>query len=324
MNYDVIIAAYNGEKYILEQIESIMKQTITPKNIIIRNDASTDNTLTIINELQSEYPDLITVVNDGVNLGYIKNFEALVNHTTSEIVFFSDQDDIWIDNKAEKMINLLSNTGKSVVFTDAFLVNNKKEKLGTLWEFAGFNPAVDSLTFERLYVDNFATGATMAARREFLMAQLPFPATLPHDYWITVNAAIKSELVSCSEKLILYRQHDANVIGAHDTSLIHKIISMYDDKKLSRRMNYYREKHHLLIELEERGIITPEKLQIYKKNVLYINAIYNNKIMQLSNQQPRYSPISALLADEYQKYTSKKKTAHNILDAITLRLKAKH
>ncbi len=324
MNYDVIIAAYNGEKYILEQIESIMRQTITPKKIIIRNDASTDNTLTVINKLQSEHPDLINIVNDGINLGYIKNFESLVKHTASEIVFFSDQDDIWIDTKAEKIINLISSTGKSVVFTDAFLVNNKKEKLGTLWEFAGFNPAVDSLTFERLYVDNFATGATMAARRDFLMAQLPFPATLPHDYWITVNAAIKNELISCAEKLILYRQHDANVIGAHNTSIIHKITSMYDEKKLSRRMNYYREKHHLLIELEERGIITSENLQIHKKNILCINSIYNNKIMQLSNQQSRRSLISALMADEYKKYTSKKKTVHNILDAITLRLKAKH
>ena len=98
------MCTYNGEKYIKEQLESILNQTIAIDEIIICDDGSNDKTIQIIEEIQLEYPNKISLYKNQVNLGSNKNFEKAITICSGDYIFLSDQDDIWKNNKVEKII----------------------------------------------------------------------------------------------------------------------------------------------------------------------------------------------------------------------------
>ena len=100
-DYSVAIASYNGEKYIEKQIKSILNQTIPPREIIIVDDCSSDGTINIINELSKKSNIHFRIILHEVNMGYRRSFFDAIYNTTCNIIFLSDQDDIWKSNKAE-------------------------------------------------------------------------------------------------------------------------------------------------------------------------------------------------------------------------------
>ena len=157
MNYDVIIATYNGEKYVIEQLESIVNQTIKPTNIYIRDDGSQDNTIKILESFKNACNVNIEIISGQGNLGYIKNFEKLVGYTVSEIVFFSDQDDIWTENKAALMLCHFENEKVNVNFSDAYLINDKKEILGGLWDYVRHTSKLDEINLDKIIINNIVT-----------------------------------------------------------------------------------------------------------------------------------------------------------------------
>lgn len=151
--YDVIMATYNGEKYVVEQLDSIINQTIKPYTVIIRDDCSTDNTVKIINDYIKNYTGDVNfeVLDSTQNLGYIKNFEALAKAARSEFVFFCDQDDVWMNNKAETLLKRTEEKPNvNLLFSDARLVNDKLQTIGFLWENIKFDPTQE-LTLPRLF-----------------------------------------------------------------------------------------------------------------------------------------------------------------------------
>ena len=104
MKLSVALCTYNGEKYIKEQLESILNQTVAIDEIIICDDRSNDKTTAIIEQFQAEYPDKISLHKNHANLGSTKNFEKSISICTGDYIFLSDQDDIWKANKVEKII----------------------------------------------------------------------------------------------------------------------------------------------------------------------------------------------------------------------------
>ena len=119
---DVLMTTYNGEKYLKEQIESILNQTYKNINLIISDDCSTDNTRDIL----KEYQDLenIKIYYQDKNLGYVANFEFLLKHVESDIYMLSDQDDVWMPNKIEETFKKLEEDNADLVFTDLEVVNS--------------------------------------------------------------------------------------------------------------------------------------------------------------------------------------------------------
>ncbi|QLK60818.1 glycosyltransferase [Enterobacteriaceae bacterium Kacie_13] len=322
MNYDVIIATYNGEKYVIEQLESIVNQTIKPSNIYIRDDGSLDNTIKILEEFKSLCNVNIEIISGQGNLGYIKNFEKLVGYTVSDIVFFSDQDDIWKENKAQLMLCNFSNNKVNVNFSDAYLVNDKKEVLGGLWDYVNHTSKLDEFNLEKIIINNIVTGATLAIRRNFLMELLPFPESIPHDHWIAANAVIKNCLSSCAEKLILYRQHNNNQIGAINTTFSVKLKRFFSRQKFNKRLAHYVQ-IHLLIE----NLVKREALEIndpiyknIKEFISYMNAVYNGRIND--NTSAKYatrSVFGVFFKDNYFEFKTKKSLCTDCLDAIFVR-----
>ena len=220
---DILLATYNGEKYIKEQIDSILNQTYKNIKLIISDDCSTDNTTEILKEYE-EKDNRIELYIQQKNLGVVKNIEFLLRKVNSPYYMLSDQDDYWIPEKAEKSIEVLKEKNADLVFGDLEVVD---ENLQTI--YPSFNDYmfltrkikkyINSYKINYLY--NCVTGCTILARKETIDWILPLPTTsefLIHDYWIGLMTALNGKLAYMSEKYIQYRQHDNNQVGTRKIS----------------------------------------------------------------------------------------------------------
>ena len=104
---EILMATYNGEKYIREQIDSIISQTYSNWTLLIRDDVSKDDTVKIIKEYEKKDKRIKLLEDNKGNLGFVKNFEELLKNSSEDFIMFSDQDDYWLEDKIEKYINEL-------------------------------------------------------------------------------------------------------------------------------------------------------------------------------------------------------------------------
>lgn len=218
IDYDVVLATYNGSRYIKEQLDSIIEQTVPPKNIYIRDDLSNDDTIKVLSHYRAL--PMIKFLESSTNLGYIKNFETLAKATSSDIVFFCDQDDFWFPNKAEILLSKFNND-IDLVFSDAEVTDERLCFQSYLFDLNGLNK--NGFSIRSLFMNNFVTGATMAIKRSFLLKNMPFPNSIPHDFYLATSALIQNRVGYVQQPLIQYRQHNNNVIGVRRSSFVEKM-----------------------------------------------------------------------------------------------------
>ena len=206
----VAICTHNGEKYIKEQIESILSQTILPDEIIICDDVSTDNTINIIKDINNP---IIKLHQNPKNLRTTKNFEQAIKMCSGDVIFLSDQDDVWVADKIKIITEAFnSNPEAYMIFTDAYVANEKLELFDySLWEYHDFDYSKfgPSLLMKKWV----ATGATIAIKKEALEFIIPFPDDMLHDSWITFILAFLGHAICVDKKLIYYRQHTNQQVG---------------------------------------------------------------------------------------------------------------
>lgn len=221
MNYSVAMCTYNGEEYIKQQIDSILNQTLPPKEVIICDDGSTDSTPEIIQEYQERYPDIFKIYFNEKNLRSVKNFEKAISLCKEEIIFLSDQDDIWVIEKAEKMINFFKeNPQIDVLATNGYCIDKdgKVHEKYSLWDapilLKEINQPINYYDII-LCASNIATGASMAIRADIIPSLFPFPIIKDyhHDEWIATVAAEKGKFEMLTDKLFYYRIHDKQQVG---------------------------------------------------------------------------------------------------------------
>ena len=196
----VCIATYNGEKYIYQQIKSILNQLESNDEIIISDDLSSDNTIKEINKFND--PRIKVFINTSCK-GVIKNFENAIKHSSGEYIFLSDQDDIWIENKTSKFLFLL--TKYDLVISDNTIVNENLEPIKQSF----FNHNFSSKIFKNIWRNNYI-GCCMAFKRDLLNYIIPFPSSIMHDVWIGIIAKYYGSVYYLDEPLILYRRHNNN------------------------------------------------------------------------------------------------------------------
>lgn len=211
MRASVCMATYNGEKYLKEQIESILCQLNENDELIISDDNSTDNTTSIIQKFNDPRIKLI----HNKRHGFVSNFENALKHATGEYIFLSDQDDIWVNGKINKCIQLLQDN--IMIIHDAKIIDqygcfHGKKYFSTLHHHSSF--------FFNLYKTRFL-GCCMAFKKDILQECLPFPDKIvAHDYWLgmyTLFTYPKSVLfLDCP--LIQYRRHGNNVSSSSEKS----------------------------------------------------------------------------------------------------------
>lgn len=171
----VALCTYNGERYIRQQIESILDQTLSVDEIVICDDGSTDHTLSIIESLRESTKTDIRIHRNETTLGVCANFQKAVNLCKGDIIFLSDQDDVWHNDKVETIVNYFNhNPQTQVVFSDGQLIDGSGKAIsnGTLWRCFGVNSKClkqieNGFGMEIFAFENRATGATMAIRRNF-------------------------------------------------------------------------------------------------------------------------------------------------------------
>jgi glycosyltransferase involved in cell wall biosynthesis len=222
MRTSVAMCTYNGEKYIKEQLESILNQSLSIDEIIICDDGSNDKTLAIIEKVQLQYPNRIALYKNEINLGSTKNFENTIAICSGDFIFLSDQDDVWKTNKVKKIIQyFLNNPSTEAVFSNGDLINDKNEKINnnTLWDSVFFmeNQLEKPINLFKLISSkrNMVTGATLCIKKEIKELILPFPEIKKyyHDEWIAIIIASRKKLDYISDELISYRIHSKQQIG---------------------------------------------------------------------------------------------------------------
>jgi glycosyltransferase involved in cell wall biosynthesis len=281
----VAMCTYNGEKYIGEQLDSIINQTIKVNEIIICDDCSSDGTLGILNDYQESYPDLIKVIINEKNMGYVKNFEKSISNCTGELIFLSDQDDVWMPDKVEKISNKFhSDSSITCIFTDAKVVGkNLVESKGELWDQVGFTKEqrkefTNEGALIQLIKRNVATGATMAFKCSMIKNIIPIPEKIVHDAWIAFICSLHGKTQVVDEPLILYRQHEGQQIGS-STDIFFKIKKAKAEKGISILWNYESSKHVLekLIKYKKEYGLNDDLIYLAKDRVDFFRARLGNK-----------------------------------------------
>lgn len=199
----MVLCTYNGEKFIEEQINSLLKQTYSNIEIIISDDASADNTAAILNKYKTN--SVIKVFLQQTNLGSIKNFEFAIRQTRGEFITFSDQDDIWLPDKIQTMYDAIG--GSYLIYSDSELIDETGNSLHTKLS-----------QLRRMYTGNQTTGFVfsnvvwghaMLIDRKLVEHVIPIPKDIAHDIWMGFKATTITGIRYLDIPLTKYRQHQA-------------------------------------------------------------------------------------------------------------------
>lgn len=216
MNVSVCIATYNGEKYLTEQLESILYQLGDNDEVLISDDGSTDSTLDIINRYTSlENVHLVSSKRLG---SPVKNFERVLNFVSKDIVVLSDQDDVWLDNRLEEIKSefSLDNSLTLLVQNSRIFKNidNTFFEREDLFNSIRRRPGILFNLYRNTYV-----GCCMSFRRSCLKNILPFPNGVPmHDIWIGLVCEVFGKVKDINECRMLYRRHGMNASNTSESS----------------------------------------------------------------------------------------------------------
>jgi glycosyltransferase involved in cell wall biosynthesis len=218
----ILLSTYNSEKYLCEQIDSILNQSHKEWRLYIRDDGSTDSTLNIIKEYCSQHSNIVLCESGNKNIGAKNSFFWLLDNIDAQYYMFCDHDDVWLPFKVEitykKMkIAEQDNFGKSIIVnTDLVIVDNNLQMIHpSMWDAARLLPDILKSSFHYLCICNFVTGCTMMINQK--AKEISFPvaskATL-HDNWIALKVLYTGGIIiPIKEQTILYRQHSKNVCG---------------------------------------------------------------------------------------------------------------
>lgn len=215
MKISVCLASYNGEQFIVRQLDSVIKQLNNDDQIVVVDDGSNDHTVQL---LKDTYGDRVELYINKENLGPIKSFERAISLAAGDIIFLCDQDDIWEDNKVQKVIESMKREEASLVIHDAYVVDSKLRVIHPSWNEYNNN---HSKGLVANIIKNSVTGACMAFTKELVPSILPFPKSIEmHDQWIAlVSMKRKKNVVFLEDKLIKYVRHGSNVTGMKKRTL---------------------------------------------------------------------------------------------------------
>lgn len=216
---EVLMATYNGERYVAQQIDSLLAQSFQSFRLVIRDDGSTDNTREVIGAYAARYPERISVCPDHHNLGVIGNFSTLLEKSQAPYVMLCDQDDVWLPQKIANTLKafkqLETNYGAEtplLLHTDLVVVDESLAVIAP--SFLEQSRLQTGHNFGRLLVKNNVTGCTAALNRALIRRAIPIPPeSLMHDWWLALVGAAFGQVSYMPRREILYRQHAGNVAG---------------------------------------------------------------------------------------------------------------
>lgn len=217
----IALCTYNGERYLKQQMDSLLAQSYPNLELIISDDASSDKTIAILTSYT--HPNIHIYQNER-NLGYNKNFEACLEQCTGQYICISDQDDEWEEDKISKLYNAIQTA--PMAFSNSALINEKGEPLNsTMSQF--LRKPFQSITspIELVYA-NIVSGHSMLFNRKLLLTALPVPNGVFYDWWLAFVAATQGNINYLDETLVNHREHDQSAMCLHTETQTkhHKLI----------------------------------------------------------------------------------------------------
>ncbi|WP_316802708.1 glycosyltransferase family 2 protein [Pedobacter nototheniae] len=269
----IAICTYNGEKHLIEQLESIVNQTYSNLQIIAADDLSTDSTVEILRSYQDKY-SFFTHYQNQRNLGYVKNFENVISKCKGEYIALSDQDDIWDLDKIEKQVKNIGN--HSLIYHDSSFIDEKgnslSKKLSEVYTQYQGNEPFPFLLF------NCVAGHSILFSNQLVKDIIPFNEAYFHDRWIANIASERGGIKLIPSPLVRYRQHSTSITDSLNMKtdqdrpdLLFSLpalnwIKMCSEKSLRHKL-YYK---NILACFNEKGEITNS----FKLFFLLLNKIY--------------------------------------------------
>jgi glycosyltransferase involved in cell wall biosynthesis len=213
----VAMCTFNGAAFVKAQLESILSQSRPPDEIILCDDGSTDGTVDIATKIAQKYPHKIRIIRNERRLGYCRNFESAVSLVTGDVIFLSDQDDVWFPDKVASMLCVFAEDPEVVlVYSDAVITDRELRPTGTVFKRRKDAELRKTPTLQQLSRGLAFNGLMMAFRSRLKPFVIPFsPLSLQwaHDHWIAFIAYSVGEIRLVDRPLVYYRRHGANSGG---------------------------------------------------------------------------------------------------------------
>ena len=246
---DILLASYNGERYIREQLDSLLAQSHKNINIIIHDDGSTDSTVSIIREYEKKYPVKVKLLDDGKHFGNASdNFMYLTGYGSADYIMFCDQDDYWDKDKVritlDNMLLLESKGGKDrpyLVFSAYMATDSDLKPLKNGMSF------LYKLDLNHILVQNCIAGCMCMINRKLKeLAGEPDEAIIMHDWWLALIASSMGDIYYIDTPLMLYRQHGNNVVGRNNLTSLKSRVKKFKNPYTKKLMFVYERQARLL------------------------------------------------------------------------------
>ncbi|MCP1223397.1 glycosyltransferase family 2 protein [Sebaldella sp. S0638] len=285
MNFriEILMTTYNGEEFLREQLDSIIRQSYKNWNLKIRDDFSNDNTLKILSEYCEKESRIQIIEDDKGNLGIVKNFEELLKYSDAEFVMFADQDDIWLDNKIEEFHKVIieSDYDKEemvLIHSDSYVYFNNK----VIRDFIGKKALKKGI--RNYFFEYIVQGSSTMVNRKIIDASMPFlDEVYLHDRYFHILAELFGKRYYIPTPLINYRQHEKNQIGSGKSifyNIFHKRYFFNKDRKLIEKILHVYStdinKNNKKLIMDYLGITNTnfshlKRLHILRKSGIYMN-----------------------------------------------------
>lgn len=293
----IALATYNGSKYIQEQLDSVLAQSMDNFEIIICDDCSTDNTMKILQEYSTK-DGRIHIYSNSANVGFKKNFEHILSLCRGEYIAFCDQDDIWEPNHLEILYNNIGNNdciGANSLIIDKNGVSQGKTLLEH-WHIHVMPKDAEQLFQHELH-SNVIQGTASLIRSSLVKQALPIPDSVKyHDYWFALIAGLNGKCAYINDVVLKYRRHSSNTSGYQVFSIINMIKNLYRISK--DRKGFYNDSINLLQNLLSQAHLSTER----QRQITEILDFYTN----LSKNKSRFSTLLFYIKN-YETITLSKK-----------------
>lgn len=275
---DILLPTYNSQKYIRQQLDSLLGQSFESWHLIVRDDISTDATMQILEEYIEKYGSKISILKSDRNIGVVKSFEILLENSRANYTMLCDHDDVWNSNKIEKTfqeMRAVENVNTEIpvlVHTDLTIVNDDLNIVHPSFRKYSRINSNKLLNFNYLAVANAVTGCTIMINKAAKMRCLPFlPELQMHDWGMALAISKYGVIAYVDEPLMLYRQHENNQVGANTINGFGDFII----SKLSNISNIYQLNKRQYILAQHYGFGSVFKYMLYKLKYFIFTRLSN-------------------------------------------------
>lgn len=326
MGVSVALATYNGEKYLPELFESISNQSRQPDEVVICDDNSSDNTVELSKNFKKNEDFKVKIIENDENIGVRKNIGKVIQNCSEDLIATTDQDDVWYENKLDRMEAVMNLEDVPLVFHNSEVVTACLKRIDDLWSIKGYEAGTarrPTRAFQELVKGNYVRGGSSMFTNDLLDHIIPLPNDVWHDWYIAFNALLLGGLYDIDAELDKYRQHNNQTSKQLRESNIGRILRGINEgfdkektfKENIRSFETLRTKIDMFDEDEiildkDQAIRIIENRMEYEKNR---KRAYDNS---LSRNERLRSVVQNLYYGHYKRYGTSSRYLYGIKDGI--------